>query len=113
MSDDADGLYELVDAATIHAARRDVVRAVAALAASPLDERAADRMRAALSRAASPTVQGAVGRIGTQCATAAVKKASLVCLPTAVDKERPVSSTSAELATPLQLRPSAGLGDVG
>ncbi|GAA1435919.1 hypothetical protein GCM10009616_34370 [Microlunatus lacustris] len=113
MSSDADGVHELVDAATIHAARRDVVQAVAVLAASPLDERAADRMRAALSRAASPAVQGAVGRIGTSRATTPAKKTSLVCLPAAVNEERAASSPSAELDTPQQLRAVAGLGDVG
>ena len=103
MSDDADGAHELVDAATVHAARRDVVQAVAALAASPLNEQAADRMRAALARATSPTVQRAAGRITAPRKTAPVGgRAALVSLPAA---EEPAGSHA--------LAPVAGLGDVG
>ena len=105
MSDDAVGAHELVDAATVHAARRNVVQAVAALAASPLDEQAADRMRAALARATSPTVQRAVGRITSPRRTPAVgRRAGLVGLPAAAAVE-PAGSHA--------LRPAVGLGDAG
>lgn len=106
MSDDADGAHELVDAATVHAARRDVVQAVAALAASPLDEQAADRMRAALARATSPTVQRAAGRITAPRRTSAAgSRAPLVGLPAAAVEE-PAGS---HVLTPA----AAGLGDAG
>ena len=56
-------LVDLVDAATVHAASRGVVHALAPLAASPLDEHAAARMRQALTRATSPTVREALRRL--------------------------------------------------
>jgi hypothetical protein len=94
MTDAADGVHELVDAANVFA-RRDVVQAVAALAASPLEEQAADRMRAVLTRATSPT---AAGRTGSSRSAAATKKTSLVCLPTAtaaVGEEGPAVAVAA------------------
>ena len=112
MSDDANGVHELVDAATVHAARREVVQAVAALAVSPLDEQAADRMRTALTRATSPAVKRAAGRIGSSRRTAAANRAALVCLPPAVDDESAVASPVSELDESYQL-PSVKIGDVG
>lgn len=112
MSDDADGVNELVDAATVHAARRDVVQAVAALAVSPLDEQAADLMRAALTRATSPAVKRAVGRIGSSRGTPAAKRAALVCLPPAIDEE-PVTALPVPEPDAYQLSLAAGLGEVG
>lgn len=54
---------ELTDAATVHAAREGVVHALAPLAASPLDEQAAARMRQALAKATSPGVREALRRL--------------------------------------------------
>lgn len=54
---------ELADAATVHAAREGVVHALAPLAASPLDEQAADQMRLALAKATSPKVREALRRL--------------------------------------------------
>jgi broad specificity polyphosphatase/5'/3'-nucleotidase SurE len=54
---------ELADAATVHAAREGVVHALAPLAASPLDEQAADQMRLALAKATSPVVREALRRL--------------------------------------------------
>lgn len=110
MSDDADGVHELGDAATVHAARRDVVQAVAVLAASPLDEQAADRMRVALARATSPTVQRAVGRISPTRERSTAQKAALVGLP-AVDETPTIAALGAMPAS--YQRPTAGLGDAG
>jgi hypothetical protein len=58
-----DEARELEDAAAVHAAREDIARAVGELAARPLDEQAAERMRRALARASSARVRGAVRRI--------------------------------------------------
>lgn len=115
MSDDADGAHELVDAATVHAARRDVVQAVAALAASPLDEAAADRMRAALARATSPTVQRAAGRIGSARGRSTAKKAALFGLPNeaGLPDEAPTAAAFGSRPASYQPRPTAGLGDAG
>ena len=55
---------DLDAAATVHAARLQIVEAIAPLAASPLDERAADRMRRALERARPPKVRAALSRLG-------------------------------------------------
>lgn len=54
---------DLADAATVHAAREGVVHALAPLAASPLDEQAAARMRQALAKATSPRVREALRRL--------------------------------------------------
>lgn len=54
---------DLADAATVHAAREGVVHALAPLAASPLDEQAAARMRQALAKADSPGVREALRRL--------------------------------------------------
>ncbi|MGL5827190.1 MAG: hypothetical protein ACRCYU_20590 [Nocardioides sp.] len=54
---------ELADAAAVHAARDAVVVALGPLAASPLDEQATSRMRAALDRAHSPAVRQAIRRL--------------------------------------------------
>jgi hypothetical protein len=54
---------ELEDAAKVHAARDEVVRALGPLAASPLDERAVEEMQKALGRASSPAVRQAVRRL--------------------------------------------------
>lgn len=54
----------LAAVATVHAARLQIVEAISSLAASPLDERAADRMRLALDRAASPKLRAALSKLG-------------------------------------------------
>lgn len=54
---------DLAAAATVHAARLQIVAAIAPLVASPLDERAADRMRRALERAHSPKIRAALSRL--------------------------------------------------
>lgn len=54
---------DLVDAATVHAARDSVVQALGPLAARPLDERARDEMIEALDRAGSPAVRAAIRRM--------------------------------------------------
>lgn len=113
MSDDVEGAPDLVDAATVHAARRDVVQAVAALAASPLDERAADRMRAALARATSPTVQRAVGRIAPPRRSSAAKRAALVGLPAAAAVEPLIPVPASGPGAVYQLSLADGLGEVG
>lgn len=113
MSDDVEGAPELVDAATVHAARRDVVQAVAALAASPLDERAADRMRAALARATSPTVQRSVGRIIPPRRPPGAKRAALVGLPAAAVEESPIAVPASKVGGAHQLSAADGVGGLG
>lgn len=113
MSDDVEGAPELLDAATVHAARRDVVQAVAALAASPLNERAADRMRAALARATSPTVQRAVGRIAQPRRSSTATRAALVGLPAAAAAEPLTSVPAPGPGAAHQLSAADGLGGVG
>lgn len=54
---------ELVDAATVHAARERIVRTLGPLAARPLDEDAAEQMRLALDNNESPAVRAAVRRL--------------------------------------------------
>lgn len=54
---------DLAAAATVHAARVQIVEAISSLAASPLDERAADRMRLALDQAASPKMRAALSKL--------------------------------------------------
>lgn len=113
MSADVEGAPELVDAATVHAARRDVVQAVAALAASPLSERAADRMRAALARATSPTVQRAVDRIASPRRPPAAKRATLVGLPPATEEEPGIAVPVSAPGGAHQLGLADGFGGVG
>ena len=116
MSDDADGVHELVDAASV-AARREVVQAVAALAVSPLDEQAADLMRAALTRATSPAVKRAADRIGASRGKAAARRAALVCLQSAAKEETAVVTPVSEAGGSVQVSPAVGIGvavgDVG
>lgn len=59
---------DLADAATVHAARRQVMETLGDLAASPLDEHAADLMRRALDRVQSPEVRAAIRRLGRSTA---------------------------------------------
>ena len=66
---------ELLDAAAVHAARERIVRALGPLAARPLDEGAAERMREALARNESPEIRAAVRRMGTP------RRPHLVVLP--------------------------------
>lgn len=54
---------DLADAAAVHAAREAIVLALGPLAASPLDEQATARMKAALERAESPAVRRAIRRL--------------------------------------------------
>ena len=54
---------DLADAAAVHAARDAIVLALGPLAASPLDEQATTRMKAALERAESPAVRRAIRRL--------------------------------------------------
>ncbi len=54
---------DLADAAAVHAAREEIVQALGPLAASPLDEQAADRMRQALERVQSAAVRCALRRL--------------------------------------------------
>lgn len=54
MDEDVPGAGELADAALVHSARREVGQAIAALAARPLDEAAAERMRHALTAVSGP-----------------------------------------------------------
>ena len=115
MSDDADGVHELVDAASV-AARREVVQAVAALAVSPLDEQAADLMRAALTRATSPAVKRAADRIGAARGKAAAKRAcagvpAASCRGGVGDR----SAVSEARGSSVQVSPAVGVGvgDVG
>lgn len=54
---------DLAAVATVHAARLQIVAAIGILAASPLDERAAERMRLALERAMSPQVRAALSKL--------------------------------------------------
>jgi hypothetical protein len=54
---------DLADAAAVHAAREDIVRALGPLAAAPLDEQAVTSMRRALRRAGSPRVRAALLRV--------------------------------------------------
>jgi hypothetical protein len=56
---------ELRAAAAIHAARQELLQAVSVLACTPLDEHAAQRMRAALERVGSPAVKAALRRISS------------------------------------------------
>ncbi len=63
MSSKDPAAQELADAAAVYAAREEIIRALGPLAASPLDERAADGMRAALERVQSPAVRRAVRRL--------------------------------------------------
>lgn len=55
---------DLADAAAVHAARDAIVVALGPLAASPLDEQATSRMKAALEQAESPAVRRAIRRLG-------------------------------------------------
>jgi hypothetical protein len=80
MTMDAVGGRELADAAAVHSARQNVVHAIASLAAQPLDEGAAEQMRAALARASSPSVQQARTRLTTSLQG---PRPVLVCIPTA------------------------------
>ena len=54
---------DLADAAALHAACRRIVAAVGELAARPLDEQAAHRMRLALEQAHSPQMRQIVARL--------------------------------------------------
>ena len=56
---------DVAAAAAVHAAKREVDGAIAALAASPLDVTAADRMREVLSSSKLRTARRALGRIQT------------------------------------------------
>lgn len=58
-----DSERDLADAAALHAACRQIVSAVGVLAARPLDEQAAHRMRQALERAHSPQMREVVARL--------------------------------------------------
>ncbi len=88
MSDDdraAAEAPELADAATVHAAREDIVQALGPLAASPLDEQAVERMRRALARADSPAVKAALRRLRV-AVRPAMPRPFLVALPTIADR---------------------------
>ena len=54
---------DLADAAAVHAAREQIVSAIAPLAVRPLDQQAAAQMRVALERLDSPQVRAAVRRL--------------------------------------------------
>lgn len=54
---------DLADAAAVHAAREQIVSAIGPLAVRPLDQQAAEQMRAALERVDSPQVRAAVRRM--------------------------------------------------
>lgn len=54
---------DLADAAAVHAAREQLVSAIGPLAVRPLDQQAAEQMRAALERVDSPQVRAAVRRL--------------------------------------------------
>jgi hypothetical protein len=56
-------LGELVDAATVHAARERIVRELGPLAASPLSEQNLDRFHEVLKDARSPAVRNAIRRL--------------------------------------------------
>lgn len=62
---DARERRDLAAAATVHATREAVVRALGPLAARPLDERAARQMRRALARATSAEVRAALRHLET------------------------------------------------
>ncbi len=61
MDDDELEAQQLLDAAAVHASRRKIDEAIAALAIRPLDEPAADQMRAALASQAS--ARAAIARL--------------------------------------------------
>lgn len=63
MSDSPRIPADLSDAAAVHAAREEIIRALAPLVASPLDEDAVARMRRALESAGSDEVRRAVRRL--------------------------------------------------
>lgn len=65
VNDDAAQARELADAAEVHSAREEVRRAIADLAARPLDERLTDQMRRALRRSRSRPVRDALRRLGS------------------------------------------------
>ena len=54
---------DLADAAAVYAAREEIVQALGPLAASPLNEQAAARMRQALARVESLAVRHALRRL--------------------------------------------------
>jgi len=84
-SDEAEAA-ELAAAAVAHAARAGVLAAIGELAASPLDQRSAVRMRTALSRASSPPVRAALLRLGAGHSSA---------VPESRDAVRPVRALRA------------------
>lgn len=77
---------ELADAATVHAAREDIVQALGPLAASPLDEQAVERMRRALARADSPAVRAALRRLRVAVTPPAARRPFLVSIPSIADR---------------------------
>lgn len=77
MDDDVAAARELTDAAQVHTAREEVRRAISALAASPLDERASDRMRRALRRSSTRPVRDAVRRLNGSAPTGPVRLAAV------------------------------------
>lgn len=76
---------ELADAATVHAAREDIVQALGPLAASPLDEQAVERMRRALAKADSPAVRKALRRLSSLVRPPATRPV-LVSVPSIADR---------------------------
>lgn len=114
MSDDdraAAEAPELADAATVHAARKDIVQALGPLAASPLDEQAVERMRRALARADSPAVKAALRRLRVAVRPAVPRRPFLVALPTIADRalgSRPLAPRPR--ARPCQLAAAPGAG---
>lgn len=86
MSDaEQDDARELADAATVHAAREEIVRALGPLAAQPLSERAAEQMRRALERADTATVRRAVRRLSV--AVPETGRPALASVPTVDGRE--------------------------
>lgn len=68
VDDDTAQVRELADAAAVHSAREEVRRAIADLAARPLDERLTDQMRRALRRSRSRPVREALRRLNADTA---------------------------------------------
>jgi hypothetical protein len=72
VNDDVEARRDLEAAARVHAARRAIDDAIAELAARPLDERAADRMRAVLAAPGLRQARSALRRLAAAAtATAA------------------------------------------
>ena len=75
MDEAAPGARDLADAAAVLAAREEVIAALAPLAACPLDVRAGEAMRAALTRVSSPALRAALHRLECVATSAAPLRA--------------------------------------